>query len=147
MKTPKQLDWIINPDYKDDDPESIFRQPITKLASGVAQTVSFDEKTPFKKVQFNIRDLIWNNVLNGWEYKPSDQAAKPVRSSGPLWVGSFNWYGEMHEIETHAVSKDAAFINMCSQLASKVKQSVGSVIGYFKIRSNAFSIKESGHAI
>lgn len=137
MHTPRVYDWVLNPNYSDTDPDSIFRQPITKISGLDVQTLSFDSKHQFTKVSFSANDLVWSEDLHAWEHKP--KSLHPTQKQS--WVGVFNWYGKLHQLETHAVSKEAAFRNMCSKLASKLKQSTPVVVLYFTKHQTSFSLK------
>ena len=48
-----------------------------------------------------------------------------------LYRGSFNWYGQVIVLYSHAVSGKRAFRNFCYQLSKKVKYSETYVRSYF----------------
>ena len=137
---PRVHDWIFNPEYRDDDENSVLKQPISKIDSTNVQTLSFDLKHPFNKSTFPIADLKWNSTLKGWEVKPgaSNNKAK--------WQGRFNWYGDMHVFDLEAISKDQAFVFMCVKLAKELERSSSSIVSYFRQHPANFSITEIEYA-
>jgi hypothetical protein len=44
----------------------------------------------------------------------------------------FNWHGGMHELWTHAPTRDRAFANICSRLGRLVGYSARGVRNYFR---------------
>lgn len=60
-----------------------------------------------------------------------------------LYKGTFNWYGEIHTLYTHARSKSKAFDNFCVRLAGLLKVSRRSVYIYFvDEKKDNWNIKE-----
>jgi len=51
--------------------------------------------------------------------------------SEKLYKGTFNWYGELHVLYTHAKCQNAAFNNFCTQLSKKLDKSRRSIYIYF----------------
>ncbi len=58
--------------------------------------------------------------------------------------GTFNWYGEIHEVYSTTTNISRARLNMLATLASKLKRSVGSVVHYFPVNSVRYIIKYVG---
>ena len=70
-------------------------------------------------------------------------SSKRKHSSGKsLFVGCFNWHGEIHTIHTHAFSPHQARRQMLSSLSAKVGYSVAFVTQYFSRNHQAWTVKE-----
>lgn len=60
-----------------------------------------------------------------------------------LYKGTFNWYGEVHVLYTHAKFQNKAFDNFCVQLSKKLEKNRRSIYIYFLDESkDNFRIKE-----
>ena len=60
--------------------------------------------------------------------------------SGNLYKGEFNWYGEVHEMYTHASSEALARRQFIYKLSKKLGQSPFNLINYFSSSSDNHSI-------
>lgn len=59
------------------------------------------------------------------------------------WAGSFNWYGEIHQLSTEAETKGSAKRKMCAGLAKKLGVTFSSVYSYFsKGKDNFLLLKK-----
>jgi len=59
-----------------------------------------------------------------------------------LFKGTFNWYGEVHILHTHAVNNYKALINFMVQLGVELQRSQISIRRYFNDGVDRWKIEE-----
>lgn len=60
----------------------------------------------------------------------------------PLFEGTFNWYGEVRNLYSHALSEVEARLNMFNQLARRLGVRASVVSQYYKKKGDGFRIVE-----
>ena len=59
-----------------------------------------------------------------------------------LYKGTFNWYGQIFTLYTHAVNKDRAFQNFITQISKKVGYNRYNVMGKFNGSVDNYNIQK-----
>ena len=61
-------------------------------------------------------------------------------AQGNLYKGEFNWYGEVHELHTHASSEASAKRQFIYKLAKKLRRIPFNLVQYFSNSNDNYKI-------
>jgi hypothetical protein len=135
---PKVNDHVRNPDYDDQDEDSVFARPILSVRSKEHIVIirSFDNEDQTDHLSFS--KLRREN--GEWHITAEPQLEMMGRAKLP-YGGVFNWHGTVVRLETRAVSAPQARSYLMRRVAEAVKQPPSTVTAYYKERPKAYEIK------